>query len=157
MGVEGIKEGEQIGGGGRPSCFEEQGDEPIQARTGIRVHMTVGQVDFIVIESSIEVAEGPGTLRVKILEMKVPVSRTRGAEEVQIGVEDCSLLVMVVHLAPIMFNDLDFVLTVPLIRASMEEACVFIPLERRSDFASLLPHQKLGVSNSAKNTDNDGP
>lgn len=42
------------------------------------------------------------------------------------GVKDVSFLVMVVELAAIMFNDLDFVLMMYLVCTCMKEAGVFI-------------------------------
>lgn len=66
-------------------------------------------------------------------------------------------MVVVVKLTSIMLNDLDFVFTVALVRASMEEASVLITLDRSPDLASLFLHQRLSMSDSAKDADNDSP
>lgn len=55
------------------------------------------------------------------------------------GVEDRGLLVMIVNFRPIMFNDLNLVAAVPLLGTGMEVARILIPLQCRSDFASLFP------------------
>jgi hypothetical protein len=64
---------------------------------------------------------------------------------------------MIVELLPIMLNDLDFILTVPLVSTSMEETGVLISFNRSSDFASLFPHQQFGMSDPAKDADNHRP
>jgi hypothetical protein len=63
---------------------------------------------------------------------------------------------MVVHLAPIMLNDLDLVSTVELVSTSLEEASIFISFNSNPDFPSLFPHQELGMGHSAEDADNDG-
>jgi hypothetical protein len=104
------------------------------------------------------VNEVNGTLRIEFVERETPGGRTWGAKQIQVErMEDSSLLVMIVHLAPVVLDNFDFVPAVTLISTSMEEASVFVPLNSSFDFASLFPHQELGIGNSAEDTGDDRP
>lgn len=70
--------------------------------------------------------------------------------------KDSSLLLMVVQFAPIVFDDLNLILAVPLVCRGMGETCIFITLYGSPDFAPLLPHQKFCVCHPAEDADNDG-
>lgn len=62
---------------------------------------------------------------------------------------------MVVKLTPVMFDDLDLVLLVSIIGTGMEEAGVLIPLNCRSDFAPLLPHQQFCMGDATQDDSDD--
>lgn len=53
--------------------------------------------------------------------------------------QSSSLLVVVVELSAVMFNDLNLVTTVALVSTGMKESSVLITLNCSSDFTSLLP------------------
>ena len=68
-------------------------------------------------------AESQRSLWVKIIKQEIPNGLTWTTQKVKIkGMEDGGFLVVVVKLTSIMLNDLDFVFSVALVRASMEEA-----------------------------------
>jgi hypothetical protein len=125
--MKGVKERIKIGGSDSPSGFEERGSKPIRIWACIRVHVTVGMMNFSPVERSIKVTKIQGALRVELTDMEVPVSITSAAQEVKVeGMENCCLLIVVVKLAAIVLENLDFIAPVALISTGMEESGILV-------------------------------
>lgn len=125
--MKGVKERIKIGGSDSPSGSEERGSKPIRIWACIRVHVTVGMMNFSPVERSIKVTKIQGALRVELTDMEVPVSITSAAQEVKVeGMENCCLLIVVVKLAAIVLENLDFIAPVALISTGMEESGILV-------------------------------
>lgn len=84
--------------------------------------------------------KGQRPLGVEVTEMEPPPDVTSTAEKVAVEeVEDGSFLVVIMELAAIMIDDLNFVVSVSLISTGMEIPGVLITLNGSPDLAALLP------------------
>lgn len=62
---------------------------------------------------------------------------------------------MTMQFTAIMFEHLNFVMTMLLVGTCMEIACVLVPFKSHSHFTQLPPKHQLGINGPTENGDNE--